>query len=188
MSNKGFEYHGVNHVALVCKDMKKTVEFYTEVLEMKLVKTISFPGGRGQHFFFDAGNGATIAFFWFPDAPEAAPGIAGQHTDRSKGIASAHGSMNHLAISIPLEKFDEYRERLEKKGVSIRVINHTDTPEGYEVELTDKTWIRSMYFRDPDGIAMELAAYTRAFNDSDVQHEPATAADAECFREESAMA
>jgi hypothetical protein len=29
-------------------------------------------GNHGQHFFSDAGNGATIAFFWFPDAPKAA--------------------------------------------------------------------------------------------------------------------
>ena len=30
----------------------------------------------GQHFFFDIGNGDTLAFFWFPNAPEAAPGVA----------------------------------------------------------------------------------------------------------------
>jgi len=176
MSSDSMVYEGVNHVALVCKDMKKTVEFYTEVLEMPLIKTIDFPGNRGQHFFFDCGGGGTIAFFWFPDAPEAAPGIAGQHTDRSQGVMSAHGSMNHLAISIPIEKFDEYKERLEAKGVeNIRVINHTDDPEGFEPEFTEKTWVRSMYFRDPDGIAMELAAFTRAFTADDVKHEPATA-------------
>jgi len=77
MATDKFEYLGVNHVALVCKDMKETVDFYTNVLEMPLVKTIQL-GDRGQHFFFDAGNGATIAFFWFPNAPEAAPGIASQ--------------------------------------------------------------------------------------------------------------
>lgn len=179
MSSKGLEYRGVNHVALVCKDMRETVEFYTQVLEMKLVKTLELPGGRGQHFFFDAGNGATIAFFWLPNAPEAAPGIASQSMERGASMATAHASMNHLAISIPLEKFDEYHQRLKARGLKIQVINHTDTPEGYETEPTDKTWIRSMYFRDPDGIALELAACTRAFDESDVQHEPAGAADAE---------
>jgi catechol 2,3-dioxygenase-like lactoylglutathione lyase family enzyme len=74
MATDKFEYLGVNHVALVCKDMKETVDFYTNVLEMPLVKTIQL-GDRGQHFFFDAGNGATIAFFWFPNAPEAAPAL-----------------------------------------------------------------------------------------------------------------
>jgi len=177
MAGRGFEYEGVNHVALVCRDMKKTVDFYTQVLEMKLVKTLDLPRGSGQHFFFDAGKGATIAFFWFPDAPESAPGIASQNSLPGSSIATAHGSMNHLAISIPLEKFDEYKQRLEDKGIQVRVINHADNPEGYTKGVTDKTWIRSMYFRDPDDIALELAAYTRAFDERDIQHEPATEAD-----------
>src|ERR1700686_3392177 len=94
-----FEYCGVNHVALVCRDMAETVAFYEGVLEMPLVKTIGFPGGRGQHFFFDCGQGATLAFMWFADAPKAAPGIASQHLNVARdGAATAHASMNHLAI------------------------------------------------------------------------------------------
>jgi catechol 2,3-dioxygenase-like lactoylglutathione lyase family enzyme len=108
-----FEYRGINHVALVCRDMAETVDFYEGVLEMPLVKTIGFPGGRGQHFFFDCGQGASLAFFWFPNAPEAAPGIASQNRNVARdGAMTAHASMNHLAIDIPLEKFDAYVERL----------------------------------------------------------------------------
>ena len=180
MSNETFQYLGVNHVALVCKDMKETVDFYTNVLEMPLVKTLEI-GNHGQHFFFDAGNGATIAFFWFPDAPEAAPGIASQDQRPGSKFTSAHASMNHLAISIPLEKFDEYVARLKQKGIKVHVINHADNAEGYTVGVTDKTWIRSMYFADPSGIAMELAAYTRAFRADDVAHAPATYADRERY-------
>ncbi|MDA1077385.1 MAG: VOC family protein [Proteobacteria bacterium] len=180
MNNENFEYRGVNHVALVCKDMAKTVEFYDGVLGMKLVKTLDLPGGSGQHFFFDAGSGTTIAFFWFPDAPAAAPGIASQNT-RGKSIATAHASMNHLAITIPLEKFDEYAERLRAKGLDIRIINHADNDHGYTEDVTEETWIRSMYFRDPDGIAMELAAYTRAFTAKDIAHQPARFADREKY-------
>ena len=40
-------------------------------------KTIELPFGLGQHFFFDCGGGDALAFFWFPDAPERAPGISG---------------------------------------------------------------------------------------------------------------
>jgi catechol 2,3-dioxygenase-like lactoylglutathione lyase family enzyme len=57
--NREFEIRGVNHLALVCKDMARTVEFYRDVLGMPLVKTLDLPGGRGQHFFFDIGNGDT---------------------------------------------------------------------------------------------------------------------------------
>ena len=74
--NEQFDLKGVNHVALVCRDMERTVAFYSGVLGMPLVKTIELPFGGGQHFFFDIGNGDCLAFFWFPDAPIAAPGVA----------------------------------------------------------------------------------------------------------------
>ena len=70
-TNTEFELRGFNHLALVCRDMAETVAWYEDKLGMKLVKTLELPGGRGQHFFLDMGNGVDgIAFFWFPDAPE----------------------------------------------------------------------------------------------------------------------
>ena len=69
--NTVFDIRGINHLALVCKDMARTVDFYTNVLGMPLIKTIDLPFGMGQHFFFDIGNGDSLAFFWFPDAPAA---------------------------------------------------------------------------------------------------------------------
>jgi catechol 2,3-dioxygenase-like lactoylglutathione lyase family enzyme len=59
--NREFEIRGVNHLALVCKDMARTVAFYRDVLGMPLVKTLDLPGGRGQHFFFGLGNVAGAA-------------------------------------------------------------------------------------------------------------------------------
>jgi catechol 2,3-dioxygenase-like lactoylglutathione lyase family enzyme len=168
-----FEFRGVNHVALVCKDMAETVDFYTRVLEMKLVKTLDLPNGRGQHFFFDCGNGDCVAFFWFPNAPKAAPGIASMHPDYAvKGSQTAHASMNHLALNIPLEKFDFYVERLKSKGVAVKVLNHEDSDRHGSEEVTGKTWIRSIYFRDPNGIHLEFAALTRPFAEHDVRHDP----------------
>ncbi len=174
-------YTGINHVALVCRDMKETVDFYTGVLEMKLVKTIDLPGGRGQHFFFDSGNGSTLAFFWFPDAPEAAPGIASMDRTPGAAMTTAHGSMNHLAIDIPLEEFDAYAERLRAKGIELRILNHNDGPEHASEDVRESTWIRSMYFADPNGIWLELAAFTRPFTDADVAHDPARWEDRDAY-------
>ena len=39
-STGGIELRGVNHLALVCRDMERTVDFYTNVFGMPLVKTI----------------------------------------------------------------------------------------------------------------------------------------------------
>ncbi len=116
-TNTEFEFRGYNHLALVCKDMAKTVDFYTNVLGMPLTKTLEIPGGA-QHFFFDCGNGDSLAFFWFPGAPEAAPGIAGAKDLPGQGsIISAHGSMNHVAFDVPADKFDAYVKKLQDKGV-----------------------------------------------------------------------
>lgn len=176
MAGERMRYLGVNHVALVARDMAATVDFYENVLEMPLVKTVEFAGGRGQHFFFDCGGGALVAFFWFPDAPPAAPGIASMHEDvRANGSMTAHASMNHLAFNIPLEGFDAYVARLKSKGVKVYVINHDDSPSGGGAEMHDGVWIRSMYFRDPNGIHLELAALTRAFRPGDVAHDPVNA-------------
>src|SRR3546814_1702451 len=66
---------------------------------------------RGQHFFFDIGNGDSLAFFWFPDAPEAVPGISAPAALPTKGsFVSAHGSMNHIAINVRADKFDDRSE------------------------------------------------------------------------------
>ena len=173
MAKEPMQYSGVNHVALVARDMAETVAFYEGVLDMPLVKTVEFPSGRGQHFFFDCGGGGMVAFFWFPNAPPIAPGIASMHEDvRKNGAMTAHASMNHLAISIPLEKFDDYASRLKSKGVPVFVINHDESPQGASPEVHEGTWIRSMYFRDPNGIHMELAALTRAWRPDDVAHDP----------------
>ncbi|HTO41827.1 MAG TPA: VOC family protein [Rhizomicrobium sp.] len=168
-----FDYRGVNHVALVCKDMAETVDFYTRILEMKLVKTIDLPNGRGQHFFFDCGNGDCVAFFWFPNAPKIAPGIASMHPDyKTHGTQTAHGSMNHLAFNVPLEQIDAYADRLRRKGVEIKILNHEDSDLHASQSVSDRTWIRSIYFNDPNGIHLEFAALTRPYTAIDVRHDP----------------
>jgi catechol 2,3-dioxygenase-like lactoylglutathione lyase family enzyme len=176
-SNTQFELRGVNHLALVCRDMAKTVEFYRDILGMPLTKTLDLPGGMGQHFFFDIGNGDSLAFFWFPDAPAAQPGIASAGALPGDGsIKSAHGSMNHIAFDVPLEKFDEYCARLKAKGVALSpVMNHDDSPAQVSKELHPGVFVRSVYFFDPDGVCLEFAAWTRPLGPEDVAHDPMTA-------------
>jgi catechol 2,3-dioxygenase-like lactoylglutathione lyase family enzyme len=182
--NAEFELGGINHLALVCKDMARTVEFYSGVLGMPLIKTIDLPNGMGQHFFFDIGNGDSLAFFWFADAPAAQPGIASAAVGPLPG-PSAHGSMNHVAINVPVAKIDEYYEKLTAKGIKAsRVISHDDSPMQASLQITPTTFVRSIYFYDPDGIALEFAAWTRELpREGDVKHKPAKAADTARYRE-----
>lgn len=174
-----FEFRGVNHLALVCKDMARTVEFYRDVLGMPLVKTIDLPGNRGQHFFFDIGNGDSLAFFWFKDAPEAAPGISAPAALPTQGsFVSAHGSMNHIAFNVPAEHFDEYHQRLIDRGVVVtKILNHDNSETQVADSADDEdVYVRSVYFFDPDGVCLEFAAWTHeGFTDKDVAHDPARA-------------
>jgi catechol 2,3-dioxygenase-like lactoylglutathione lyase family enzyme len=178
-TNTEFELRGINHLALVCRDMAETVAWYEDVLGMKLVKTLELPDGRGQHFFLDMGNGVDgIAFFWFPDAPE---GVSGESIQGRDGM-SAIGSVNHIAFDVPAEKMDEYRAKLRAKGVRVtEIINHANSLDGGHKPEYDAgadngdVFIRSMYFRDPNGTMLEFASWTRALDESDVRHDPARA-------------
>lgn len=174
MANSEFDIRGVNHLALVCKDMARTVAFYRDKLGMPLIKTIDLPHGMGQHFFFDIGNGDSLAFFWFPEAPDATPGISSPQALPTQGsMITAHGSMNHIAFNVPVEKFDDYCARLTAKGVSLSpVLNHDDSPMQASGEVHAGTFVRSVYFFDPDGVCLEFAAWTRAFGPADIAHDP----------------
>lgn len=173
-TNPEFDLRGVHHIALVCRDMARTVEFYRDVLGMPLIKTLELPGGRGQHFFFDCGNGDSIAFFWFPDSPAQAPGVAAPAALPTQGsFVTAQGSLNHLAINVPAEKFEEYHKRLVEKGVAVtQILNHDNSPTQVSPDMTDEVYVRSLYFFDPDGVCLEFAAWTAEFTDADVAHEP----------------
>jgi catechol 2,3-dioxygenase-like lactoylglutathione lyase family enzyme len=178
-SGNGFEFRGINHLALVCSDMARTVDFYTNVLGMPLIKTIELPADMGQHFFFDCGGGDALAFFWFPDAPDPAPGTAAPAGRPDQGsLTSAIGSMNHVAFAVPPEKIDEYCDRLRAAGVDCTdVANHDDSEWGIADDLHPGVFVRSIYFQDPDGILLEFACWARRFTAEDIMHVPARAVD-----------
>ena len=125
-TNDTFDICGINHLALVCQDMDRTVGFYSGVLGMPLTKTITLPNGMGQHFFFDIGNGNCLAFFDMPGL-----GLS--------GYQEVLGGHHHLAISMTPNEWDAARDRLEAAGVEVA---HVDGS--------------SLYFVGPDGERLEL--------------------------------
>jgi catechol 2,3-dioxygenase-like lactoylglutathione lyase family enzyme len=188
--NPEFELRGFNHLALVCTDMEETVDFYTNVLGMNLVKTLSYPNG-GQHFFLDMGNGIDgIAFFWFPEAPAGVPGVSlhvgyDENMERTGQSMTAQGTMHHVAFDVAPEKMDDYLVKLRAKGIKVTdITNHADSLHGGHKENYDPDenadgdiFVRSLYFKDPSGIVLEFAAWTTTFDESDIEHKGKTAAD-----------
>ena len=93
-------------------------------------------------------------------------------------LTSAVGSMNHVAFSVPADRIEEYRDRLQAAGVPCtEVANHDDSEWGISEELHPGVFVRSIYFQDPDGVLLEFACWTKTFGPDDVGHAPATALD-----------
>jgi catechol 2,3-dioxygenase-like lactoylglutathione lyase family enzyme len=187
--NPVFEVRGFSHVALVCADMQRTVDFYQGVLGFPLVKTTEIPNGGGQHFFFDVGDGVnSLAFFYFPKKQVAEPGVTvprNNVADPSTAFdhdayTTAIGSINHLAFNVAPEMIPRYKEKLESLGIWVSpIMYHYKNTATLGVELkAEQLWLTSIYFRDPDGIQLEFGAWWRSFKDDDVSHTPASREDA----------
>jgi glyoxylase I family protein len=121
---------GIHHAAFICSDVEQTIRFYQDLLGFPLVELVEnrdYPGS--SHFFFDLGNQTLLGFFDFPGLG-LQPGV------------EALGGVQHIAISTPRDRWEEIRKRLEQAGVPY------DGPQrGIE---------ESMYFKDPDGIGIEI--------------------------------
>lgn len=86
--------------------------------------------------------------------------------------------MHHIAFNVDPDALLEYKRRLEEAGIYIsKVLGHYDEDRRTEDRQSgeaDGGWLRSTYFRDPDGIALEFARWDRSLDDRDVSHEPAS--------------
>jgi glyoxylase I family protein len=130
---------GVHHMALICNDVEQTIQFYQELLGFPLVELIENRDYKGStHLFFDIGNDNLLAFFDFP-------GLGLQ-----PGVESL-GAVQHIAISTTPENLERTKARLEEGGITYLG--------------PDRGVTTSIYFKDPDGIQIELIAEPLRFMD-----------------------
>ena len=131
----------IHHVAYRCRDAKQTVEWYVKHLDMKFVLAIAedqVPSTKApdpyMHVFLDAGQGNVLAFFELPNSP--AMGRDGNTPEWVQHIAFKVDSVDTLART---------KARLEEAGIPV-------------VGITDHAIFKSIYFFDPNGHRLELAA------------------------------
>src|SRR5436190_4031757 len=125
---------GLHHITLICTDAQRTVDFYTGVLGLRLVKrTVNFDDPGSYHLYFgDAvgSPGTAVTFFEWPGAPRGRTGIGGTH---------------HFALRVKdRENQLRWKRRLEDFGLSV-------------VGPYDRRYFSSIYFNDPDGVILEIA-------------------------------
>jgi len=146
--------HGVHHTARPTWKLKETVEFYRDKLGLPLVHAISARGwGPADHadflhFFFDSGNGSTIAFFYYIG------------TERPEYLATRDDyryRATHTAWQVQkLEDLDVWRKHLIEAGIPLR----------YE---TRHEIIESLYFEDPNGYSVEITCQLRPMTSVDAR-------------------
>ena len=133
----------VHHVAYRCIDAKQTVEWYEKYLGMKFILAIAedeVPSTKEpdpyMHVFLDAGQGNVLAFFELPTRPAM---------DRDRNTPEW---VQHLALEVDsVETLLAAKATLQAGGIDV-------------LGPTDHTIFKSIYFFDPNGHRLELAANT----------------------------
>ena len=138
---------GIHHLALNTEDMKMTIDYYVDVLGMKLVHAMKIPPGLGagpnnrgnppyenlRHYFFDMGNDSLLAFFEMPKG------------EKQVGDRDAIAAMQHVSFSMLPDAFEALQLRLKERDI--------DTIGPLEV----LPGVFSVYFFDPNGIRLEAS-------------------------------
>ena len=127
----------ISHPAISGANAKETLHFYTQVLGMELVlRQPNLDYEPEEHLFFHVGNDNFIAYFVPKDEASA-------HYEQAR---SGSGWMDHLALDVETSELPSALDRLRQAGVEVE----GPVDRGYE---------RSIYFKDPNGVTIELLAW-----------------------------
>lgn len=144
--NPGLTPAMLHHAAWVTHDVAATADFYTRIMGMELASTVvddQVPSTGEDfpyfHIFFRMGDGSTIAFFEAPGVPLPA-----------KPSHPAYDTFNHFAMQAnSREDVMRWQQWLVSNGIEV-------------VGPTDHDFILSIYFRDPNGIRLEITTSIEA--------------------------
>lgn len=133
----------IHHVAYRCRDARQTVEWYRKHLGMDFVLAIAedrVPSTKApdpyMHVFLDAGQGNVLAFFELPNSPPM-----GRDPNTPEWV-------QHIALKVDsVDTLVQTKARLQAEGIDV-------------IGPTDHTLFQSIYFFDPNGHRLELAADT----------------------------
>ena len=125
----------INHLAFITPDLPETIRFYRDLLGMELHAGVGHDGYR--HYFFKFGDNQ-VAFFEYAGASKIARKFPGERTDKPLGF-------DHVSFTVEsCEELFAFKDRLEAAGVDVH-------------GAVDHGTIWSIYFYDPNGIALELS-------------------------------
>ena len=127
---------GLHHVTLVGADRQTSIDFWEGVLGMPFVfEQPNLDNASESHLYFDPGDGRLITVF-----------TNEERTADPRRTPTEPGCVHHLAFALSQATFAQAVERLDERG-----IEHTG--------VKDRGFMDSIYFEDPLGLTIELAAY-----------------------------
>ncbi|MET0586922.1 MAG: VOC family protein [Novosphingobium sp.] len=141
MTDLPFRTTRIHHVAYRCRDAKETVDWYGRVLGMEYLSAFSEDKvpSTGEHdpymhVFLDAGAGNVLAFFELPEQPPMGRD------------ANTPAWVQHIAFEVADEEaLMAAKAHIEAQGIDV-------------IGPTHHGIFRSIYFFDPNGHRIELAA------------------------------
>lgn len=123
---------GLNHVAVLTKDLDRLQDFYRDVFDAEVANEESM-GDGGRMAIIMIGSDRELNVFALP----------GEQPDL-RGTMFGRGALDHLALqAASLDAFETIRERLIERGAA-------------DAFVTDFGPILSLFFRDPDGLECEV--------------------------------
>jgi glyoxalase family protein len=133
MSSNPDSTSGLHHITAMASDPQRNLDFYGELLGLRLVKrTVNFDDPGTYHFYFGDHDGSPGTLLTFFPWPGAGPGTVGS------GEAAA------ISFAIAPDSVDPWIERLSERGL---------TPE-----VGRRFGATLLGFDDPDGLRLELIA------------------------------
>ena len=127
---------GVHHITLVGADRQTSIDFWEGVLGMPFVfeqPNLDVPSE--SHIYFDPGDGRLITVF-----------TNETRTPDPRRTPTEPGCVHHIAINVSKATWSQAVARLDERG-----IRHSGPK--------DRGFMDSIYFNDPLGMTIELAAY-----------------------------
>ncbi|MBE0624520.1 MAG: VOC family protein [Burkholderiales bacterium] len=127
----------LHHNAYRCRDSEQTRQFYEDFLGLRLAGTLEIKetkSGRRTdtlHTFYELGDGSYLAFFEAPDMDFE--------------FKQQHDYDLHIALEVGEPELEQMMAKGKAQGIETRGI-------------ADHGFIRSIYFRDPNGYVIELTA------------------------------
>jgi glyoxalase family protein len=125
---------GIHHITAISGEPQPNIDFYTEVLGLRLVKlTVNFDDPGRYHLYYGDEEGTPGTILTFFSWPGSRPGRNGA------------GQISEIAFSVPKNSLGYWYDRLRSFEV----------PVGRPVSRLDE---EVLPFEDPDGLRLELIA------------------------------